>query len=117
MNKKLYTILLGLGIFSSLYAGQLSMENKICSTEEGVKKFKIIKLNEFGLTLRNLTDKTETKFKNKIYHNATQAKFVHRDMLMGKEFSRTIVSIDSDGIMEHYIAIGSMSGTEIFVCK
>lgn len=117
MNKKFYTILLGLGIFSSLYAGKLSMENKICSTEEGVKKFKIIKLNEFGLTLLNLTNKTETKFKNKVYHYTNQAKFVHKDIVMGEEISRKTVAIDIDGTMEFSITMGSMSGTEIFVCK
>ena len=48
--KKLLVLLL-IGMFSNLLAGNLEMKNKTCYDENGKKYYKLVKLDGFGITL------------------------------------------------------------------
>lgn len=102
---------------SSLNASKLSMENKICSTENGVKTFKLIKLNGFGLTLVKLADKSTTKFKDKVYHYTNEAKFEHSVYMLGDFFSKETVTISGDGMMEYTIYFSGMKESNSYMCE
>ncbi len=110
MNKMLFTVLVGSSIaLSSLMAGNLSLKNVTCYDEDEHPKFKIIKLNGFGVTFRELKDDYNIKIKGKDYHYADSASFSRETI-----GATMVFEITEDHMMSYSDIDGSHKGP--FLC-
>jgi len=111
--KKLLVLLL-IGMFSNLLAENLEMKNKTCYDENGKKYYKLVKLDGFGITLFDIENKKELKFRNKNFHYSSKASFQFRSFIYIQR-----VEIESNGMLTYSLIATDGSGTigQVFQCK